>query len=433
MLPFVNSVDVANRALQHCGATRIDPALGFNEQSKNAAETSFCYDKLRRAELKRNTWAFATKRAVLRPIGTDTRLLAPTMWAAGTTYFIGSIVSDQYSTPWVSRIPDNLANDPQNTTAWQQYFGPLTVSLYDSTLAYFAGELVYTTAGDGTYRVYQSQENGNSDNPATATAYDATAVYMKDQVATYSSVAYMSLIDFNTNQTPSAAPALWAIGTTYASGNHVGGSDGLIYSSVVSSNTGNDPTTDDGTHWQSTGVLNPWTTVFIGGTGSLNWLQIGGAEFPAGVSLSPLAIVYPLGSGPSWQSSTKNAFKLPASYLRKAPQNPKPGVNNLGGPSGSWSNDWELESGFIVSSDAGPIVLRFVADVSDVTLMDDMFCEGLAARVALEVCEPLTQSSDKLKTIAALYKQAISDARTANGIETGTVDPPEDDYLLCRY
>jgi hypothetical protein len=34
----------------------------------------------------------------------------------------------------------------------------------------FAGELVYTTPGDGTYRVYLSLQNGNADNPATATA-----------------------------------------------------------------------------------------------------------------------------------------------------------------------------------------------------------------------------------------------------------------------
>ena len=58
---FQNPVDIANRALQHCGAQRIDPTLGFTENSVNASECAFAYDKLRSAELQRNYWKFATK------------------------------------------------------------------------------------------------------------------------------------------------------------------------------------------------------------------------------------------------------------------------------------------------------------------------------------------------------------------------------------
>jgi len=434
MAGFSSSVDIANRALQHCGASRIDPVLGFTEQSKNASETAFVYDKLRRAELRRNTWTFATRRAVLRAMDVNTRLLSPVLWSSLTTYYIGSIVADQSGTPWVSKIPSNLGNDPLNSAgAWQQYFGPLTASLFDPTQGYFAGEIVYTTAGDGTYRVYVSLISANATVPATATAYDPTATYTKNQVVTYLSVAYMSLIDFNIAQTPTASAAPWAVGTTYAIGNSVTGLDGIKYTSLVNSNVGNDPTIDSGLNWSNTGILTPWTTVFVGGAGSLNWLEIGGAEFPNGVALSPMAIVYPLGTGPSSQAATRNIFKLPASYLRTAPQDPKAGSNSyLGAPSGLVYDDWEYESGFIVSSQNSPIVLRFVSDMSDVTLMDDMFCEGLAARIALEVSEVITQSSDKLKTIAALYKQVMSEARTVNAIEAGSEESPEDDYVSCR-
>ena len=51
-----------------------------------------------------------------------------------------------------------------------------------------------------------------------------------------------------------------------------------------------------------------------------------------------------------------------------------------------------------------------------------MFCEGLAARIALEVCEPLTQSTAKLGAIAKVYQEWIDQARTVNAIEQG-VDP----------
>lgn len=434
MSGFASSVDIANRALQHCGVTNlIDPVVGFSEISTNASMTSFCYDKLRQAELKLQLWTFATKRVILRPIDVNSRLLAPGLWSSVVTYFIGSIVADQYGIPWVSTIASNFGNDPLvSADCWQQYFGPLAVMLYASGNSYFAGELVYTTVGDGTYRVYVSLQNGNSDNPAAATAYDATAVYQKNQVVTYSSVAYMSRIDFNTAQTPTASAAAWSSVTSYSIGNSVTGSDGFKYTSLVNTNLANDPTTDAGVNWSNTGILTPWTTSFTGGSGSAKWLEIGGVEFPNGVALSPLQIIYPLGSGPSSQENTRNIFKLPAGYLRTAPRDPKAGsASYLGAPTNLPYTDWVYESGFIVSDQVDPIVLRFVADFVDVKKMDALFCELLAARIAMEICEPITQSSDKLKTIAALYKQAGS-ARTVDGIEAGSVEPPLDDFIACR-
>src|SRR5262245_60082133 len=130
---FRSPVDIANRALQHCGAEMIDQTLGFAENSKNARQTSFVYGKLRVAELRRNVWTFATRKAPIRSIDTNTLLLAPALWVSNTTYFIGSIVTDQNGTIWVSRLPNNLGNDPLLTLAWEPYFGPMTVMLYDSS------------------------------------------------------------------------------------------------------------------------------------------------------------------------------------------------------------------------------------------------------------------------------------------------------------
>lgn len=434
MSDFRAPVDIANRALQHCGASRI-ATPDFSENSRNCAEVSFCYDKLRKAELQRRYWTFAIKRQVLRPIDQNTMLLAPSLWMSGMTYFAGSIVADATGMLWTSTIPNNLGNDPLLTSFWAPYFGPMAVPLYDTsgTTAYLAGELVYTTPGDGTNRVYLSLQSANSDVPSTATAYDRTVTYFKNQVVTFASVAYMSLIDLNLNNEPDLAPALWASGTTYAAGAKVGGSDGMVYQSIGSGNVGNDPTLDGGVHWTNTGVLNPWTTVFTSGTGSVKWLEIGGTEFPAGVGLVQLNIVYPLGAGPSTQSQTSNVYHLPAGYLRLASQNPKPGLNPLGGPSGVNANDWLIEGKYLVTNYAGAIVLRFVADVTDVTMMHIMFCEGLAARIALEVCEPLTQSAAKVATIGKMYDRWMSEAGIVDAIEDDFEDPPDDVYLTVRY
>src|SRR3979490_1096863 len=152
---FTNPVDVGNRACQHCGVTRM---ADFNEDSVTAGEISFSYDKLRRAELRRNVWQFAIRTAALRPVTTGTMLLSPALWSSTTTYGFGAIVSDVANVPWQSRTQDNLNNAPGNSAAWEQYCGPLTVQPYDTTgtTGYFTGELVYETAGDGKFGVYLS-------------------------------------------------------------------------------------------------------------------------------------------------------------------------------------------------------------------------------------------------------------------------------------
>jgi hypothetical protein len=433
MAEYRSQADIGNRALQHCGAIRMGSA-GFSENSKNASEVSFCYGKLRQAELRRNVWSFACRRTILRAIDTDTMLLDAALWSSATTYFVGSIVTDQYGNLWQSTIRDNLNNDPLNFSSyWEPYFGPLTVDQYDSDNVYHSGELVYTASGNGTNRVYLSLQDDNSDNPATATQYDAMVTYFKNEVVTYSSVAYMSRIDLNLNNQPDLTPADWASGTTYAAGNTVTGSDGIIYSSIGSGNLGHDPTLDTGIYWTDTGVQAPWTTDFVGGTGSLKWLQVGGAEFPSGVGLTTLNLIYPIGTGPSTHSLTRNVYKMPAGFLREASQNPKAGVTTfLGGPTGILYNDWVHENGYLLSSEVGPIAYRFVADITDVTKMDAMFCEGLAARVALEVCEMLTQSTSKLGAIAKMYDVFMTEARAVNAIEQGAEQPPDDDYVTCR-
>lgn len=412
----------------------MDPTLGFNEQSVNASETSFVYDKVRQAELQENYWVFATKRACLRAVDTTTMLVSPALWSSTATYFRGSIVADQSGNLWESAIGDNLNNDPLLTNYWTPYFGPMAVQPFDTTGAttYFSDELVYTYTGDGTYRVYRSLITGNTDVPGTATAWASTTTYYKDQVVTFNSVAYLSLIDLNLNNEPDlTSPALWSSLTTYAIGNKVRASDGFTYTSSANGNLNNNPITDNGVHWTK-GSLAAWTTSFVGGTGSLNWLEIGGAEFPNGVGLTSLNVIYPVGAGPSSQVWSRNVFLLPANFLRLAPQNPKSSTIPLGGPSGYTYNDWNIENGYLVSAETGAIILRFVADVQDVHLMDAMFCEGLAARIGFEVWPKIGQTTTKRSEIAQAYVKAITRAKTSNAIEAGYDDPPDDDFLAVR-
>lgn len=559
MPEFRAPIDIGNRALQHLGQRQMAVTLGFGEVSKNATEISFAYGKLRQTELRRRAWRFAIKRQVLRPIDLTTMILAPVLFVPTTTYFLGSIVADGNGTFWISKARNNIGNDPLPTSGiatssyWDPYFGPLTVPLFDPTQSYFAGELVYTAAGDGTYNVYLSRINANQLDPSLPNIWNITATYFQNQVVqafaawssgttyaagatvtytdgnTYTSLvgsnldnvppntlgsswaltptlsvavstfpsaastvpygqvspviewdagqtysignfvmfkgteyvsltnnntgnypnasgstswaaltgatSYMSLIDLNTGNNPASAPALWSSGTTYSSGQQVGGSDGVIYTSKSNSNLGNNPVTDGGTHWTNTGVLNPWTTVFAQGAGNQQWLQVGGASFGAGgVALTVPNIVYPLGTGPASDLSTANIFHLPANFLRRAPEDPKAGAqSDMGAPTNLIADDWQFEGNFIVSRQSSPALLRFIADVQDVTKMDPMFCEALAADIGFATCETLTQSTEKRVVLQRIRDDAITQAGLQNGIEMGAEQDDMDDWLACRY
>lgn len=423
-MPFLDSLDIGNRALQRCGATQI---IDVDEDSQSNNEVAFVYDKVRRAELRRNVWRFAIRNAALRAIDTTTRLLVPNDYDATKTYLPGSIVKDDNGQLWISFESDNLNNTPGDTDVWDMYFGPLTVSLYDSGTSYFAGDIVYKeSATAGLYSVYLSIESGNDDAPDEATAWDSTATYGEGAGVSHSGSQWRSLIPVNTGVTPADGPLDFDPTATYSASDTVTGSDHVIYSSVGSGNIGHDPTTDGGVHWTDTGVVNGWSRTPTLAVSSTKWL-------PLAATVKSLNFIYPIGCGPSSQATTRNVFRLPAGYIRPAPQDPKAGaISYLGAPSGLAYNDWTFQGDYIVSSDTGPLMLRFVADVTKVSALDDMFCEGLACRIAVEVCERLTQSTSKLGTIASAYKLFMTDARLCNSIETGAEEPPEDDWVSCR-
>lgn len=424
-MPYLDSLDIANRALQHCGAEQI---LTVSEDSKNNKEAAFAYDKVRRAELRRNTWRFATRKAALRAIDTNTLLLNPAAWSSTTTYLPGAIVKDSNGQLWLSTWPDNVNNEPATTDAWDMYFGPMTASLYDSTAAYYAGELVYKPTGTSAgYVVYMSLVNGNSDDPATANAWSSTTTYTADQVVSYSGYMWRSLLPYNLNVTPAVGPSAFDITATYSAGNTVTGSDNFIYSSVGNGNVGNDPTTDGGTHWTNTNVMNGWAKTPTVPTSATSWRVIG-------ASLSALSIIYPIGAGPSSNANSRNLYRLPAGYLCKAPQDPTAGAFPfLGAPTNRDMDDWQFEGDYITSMDSGPLVFRFVADVTDVSTFDDMFCEGLACRLAEAICEPVTQSRNKLADIQAEYKIFMGEARSRNLVELGAIEPSLDQFISCRF
>jgi hypothetical protein len=121
--------------------------------------------------------------------------------------------------------------------------------------------------------------------------WSASAVYQPGYVAvdTINNRLYVSKTSSNTGHQPSLDDGTnWGLGSwhsanTYAQHNAIMGADALVYVSQQDSNTGHDPTTDDGTWWKlgAAGVMLTSTTETAGQKANDNVIQgvVGGMPY----------------------------------------------------------------------------------------------------------------------------------------------------------
>jgi hypothetical protein len=401
-MALVYPTDICNRALSKLGANLIASGALLTEVSRNAGIMRAAYDIVRRTELRRNVWKFSVKKCVLYAYMTPSNIVnaqsnvggvSETVtwgtWASGTTYAQSDVVLGSDGQVYNSRKGTNLGNDPTLPTSfpyWELYFG-----------AKIAQEFVATW--QSTYTYAKGNNTIGSDG-----------------------ASYISLVDANTNNNPVGDGGVhWGAGQAQATdtlnGSYYAGDlvyvGGTLYRSLVNSNTV-DPSTNVDQTTQTT-YTNAWLTMTTAPT------------------LAPLNFIYPIGTGPVCEMSTNNVFQLPHGHMRPAPQAPRQGATQfLGAPSSLPYTDWEYDDDYITSSQVGPVIYRFAADVQDTTKFDPLFVEGLAARLAYETCEAVTQSTAKQSEMAGDYAKFMGEARTVNGIEQGPTEAPEDNYIQCR-
>lgn len=377
---MVTETDIANLALSRCGA-QFSIAAGAlrTEDSNNASTIRLFYDECRRSELRRNVWRFAIRTVALRPFGDFSKLVTFGAYSAGTTYVVNDVVLATDGQVYSSLVSSNLAHDPVTSpTYWTLYFGSLLAQEY-------------------------------------VMAWSAVITYdTRNHTVGSDGVVYRSIQDGNLNKNPVSQPTWWTPATTVDA---------------------NDDTTADDHDYLSGELVYVGRKVYLskqseneGDPGSVTWLTL--STVP---TLADANFIYPIGTGPSSQLSSRNAYRLPYGFMRMAPQDPKQGSSLvLGAPNALPYSDWNVEGNYITTRDSGVILLRFAADIADTTLYDPMFVSGFAARLAYEAVEPLTQSNEKKKGIKADYDGFMTEARLVNGIETGPTEAPEDDYITCR-
>lgn len=405
-MAYNTPLDIYNRALQNCGRKRV----WNTDEPSDAKEINACYDSLRLDELERNLWTFATKRVVLRPIGYDTVLWTPPTWSSGSNYSPGAVVSytpaggpynGQVLFWYLTAAKTGSTTTPDLDTDWHIYTGPVAIDLYDtgittnSSQSYQAGEVVLVPA-----------------------AYSAGTTYAENDVVSSSTTWYVSLTNSNLGNAVTDTTH-WAPWTSQGRGNSTFG---------VTATKSPVPLTYPGTPAFYVSLYNKNADNPVSATG--NWLSLGG-------TFEPLLLTWPVGAGPRQDITTKQAYRLPYAFMRQAPTDPRGGAHSwLGAASGSQPEDYVVEHGYLTTATFGPLMLRFVASVIDVSDFHPMFAEALAARIANEVGPGLIEDKRlqvMMAKIAREYASKISQARAVNTIEVGPVTPTENRYVTVRY
>src|SRR6185437_4149996 len=119
-----------------------------------------------------------------------------------------------------------------------------------------------------------------------------------------------------------------------------------------------------------------------------------------------------------------NRYPLPNNFVRLI-RDPGPS------PSIAGRHDWEIENGFIVTSDGSPLQFRYCGDVTNEGLFDPLFAEAFACTMAYEACEEITGSNEKRQLLAKDLAKIIKEARFSNAIERDASVPVEDDWITA--
>ena len=117
------------------------------------------------------------------------------------------------------------------------------------------------------------------------------------------------------------------------------------------------------------------------------------------------------------------SFTLPSDFLRLLPPDPAYNFN---------THDWQIEGRKILTNETSLLDIRYVARITDTEQFDSLFVHALGARLAVEICEQLTQSNTKAQIMRDDYKEAIRTARKLNAFENIPAESYSDTWITAR-
>ena len=126
------------------------------------------------------------------------------------------------------------------------------------------------------------------------------------------------------------------------------------------------------------------------------------------------------------------AYQLPADYLRLDLVDDRYPSAMLDSYVDTDLAEYVLEGNTILTNIAAPLRIRYGADITDAAQWDPLFREMFACRLAVDLCETLTQSNTKGQQIRADYAEARRQAYRAGAIERPPASLPDGAWIIGR-
>lgn len=114
------------------------------------------------------------------------------------------------------------------------------------------------------------------------------------------------------------------------------------------------------------------------------------------------------------------SFPMPAESVRLL------GVLNLSRP------EYQLEGGSILCNAAGPLYIKYLIDVEETALWDDLFVEAFACRLAFQVGPRIAGSAFDKSGAWTVYQDALNQAKRVDARENPPVEMVATDWELAR-
>jgi len=96
------------------------------------------------------------------------------------------------------------------------------------------------------------------------------------------------------------------------------------------------------------------------------------------------------------------------------------------------TSDWRVENGQILTDATGSLNIRYIKDETDTEVYDASLTMAMALRLAVEICEKLTNNRLKRQLLLQEYLQVVNDAMVDDGEEQSPADFEEDTWVSVR-
>lgn len=125
-------------------------------------------------------------------------------------------------------------------------------------------------------------------------------------------------------------------------------------------------------------------------------------------------------------------YQVPTDYLRLLTGGDLIPLANLSDYRSTPSGLYAVEGDRILTDVGAPLSIRYVARITDTSKFSASFAESLAARLAWECCDAITQSDSKQQLAERRYMIAMREARRANAFEVPSESIADGTWMLAR-